>query len=359
MANVLLFGLVQSAASASSKFRKMKSASLHICLPHDNIRLIDRLFDFPKRAYAVKQNPQGGCYTLNESRIVFQRLADHFWPGPVMIYLAVPPLSSNTEKGKQDITEASQQYVPRALLHESPTSDNSSDKQSQTRYVGFRCPSHPLSVKVLRHISHATRSKSSSTATSPSKEGGSITSTSTNRKVLISSPVVASASLMASSSPGHQGKKKSIPKKGCPLSLHAKDVAQQMSVQFQPKESSSTSSLPRVQILHGEEKREMFTVPTCQFQDEWMECWVIQSTRTLIIRGKSRRQIPSLGTLLRINSSSSPSAMTSPPTSPRSSHNSRVVRSVLGQWKIDDQRVMTAPVPDASSGSGATSESAP
>ena len=338
---------MQSAASASSKSRKMNRSSLHICLPHDNIRLIDRLFDFPKRAYAVKQNPQGGCYTLNETRIVFQRLADHFWPGPVMIYLAVP-----NEKG--DNTKLFQQHVPNALLHdapvvgdaekkEAPNAENTVDNDIQPRYVGFRCPSHPLSVKVLRHVHQATRSSSSSA--SPVKGSVPASSSSSNRKVLIASPVSASSPIgagasMAPSSSHNHHKKKGHQKKACQLALQAKDVAHQMATQFQKQSSSEPTSMPRVQILHGEEKREMFSVPTCQFQDEWLECWIVQSTRTLLIRGKSRRQIPSLSTLLRIKDSSAPSAMTSPPASPRSSHNSRVVRSVLGQWKIVDQRII-------------------
>lgn len=218
--------------------------SVHVYLQHHNIKQMDQLLNFPTRPYATKQNPTVR-YAFNESRYLFQKLADHFWPGPVHIYL--PPQSS----------------TPDGVLQ---------TNFCAKRYVGFRCPSHPLAVKILKQVNQK--------ATEP--------------VVLVGVPIL------------HDG-----------VSMtRAKDVANKF---FQSPDLHLDS---KVQILHGEERREIFAVPTCQFKDEWLEFWIVPERRTIVLKGKSKRDVlPQMKELLR-----------------NTSEQNRIVCSVLQHWKVADHR---------------------
>jgi hypothetical protein len=219
------------------------SSSVHVYLQHHNIKEMDRILEFPKKAFATKQNPEV-CSAFNESRVLFQRLADQFWPGPVHLYL--PP----------------QSFAPDGLMQRSFR-----DK----RYIGFRCPSHPLTVKVLKQIHQE--------ANEP--------------VVLVGSPIHYKDSKV----------------------LKATDVSEKYS-------QTPTCSDAQLQILQGEERREIFSVPTCQFQEEWLECWIVPDKRTIVLKGKSSRDVlPQLKQMLRSTTAKN-----------------RVIQSVLQHWKVADQR---------------------
>lgn len=215
-------------------------------LQHHNIKLIDQLLTFPKKAYATKQNPKV-CSSFNESRLIFQKLADQFWPGPVRIFL--PP----------------QSFAPDGLIQMN---------FSKHKFIGFRCPSHPLAVKVLKQVN---------------QEAG-------EPVVLVSAPIV------------HH----------CASTLTARDVASKL--------LQNSTQLPcdtMIEILNGEERKEIFTVPTCQFKDEWLECWLVPEKRTIVLRGKSKRDvIPQLREVLRSTTN----------------QKNRIISSVLQHWKVADQR---------------------
>jgi hypothetical protein len=204
---------------------------------------MDKLLEFPKKAYATKQNPEV-CSSFNESREIFQRLADQFWPGPVLLYLSP------------------QSFAPDSLLQKSDMHKN---------YVGFRCPSHPLTVKVLKQVHQE--------ASEP--------------VVLVGSPVHHSDSKL----------------------LKAKDVDAKYS-------QMSVSNDSMIQILQGEERKEIFAVPTCQFQEEWLECWIVAEKRTIVLKGKSKRDVLGPIKQMLLNSNTK----------------NRVKRSVLKHWKVVDER---------------------
>jgi len=211
-------------------------------LKHQDINHIQRLLEFPKKIFATHQRPDV-CSAFNESLTIFQRLVDQFWPGPVQIY--VRP----------------QSFAPSCLLR----------KEFQRDFVGFRCASHPLAIKVLTDVYRANESCA-----------------------LVACPV------------RHDAEQKPI--------LSADQVAKK----FIKRPLKSTSYL---QILHGEEKKEIFSVPTCQFKDEWLEFWILPEKRVIVIRGKSKQEVlPKLHKLL---------------THPTKS---RILRSLLMHWKIADQR---------------------
>lgn len=222
------------------------SNCVNIYLQHHNIQLMDQILKFPKKAYATKQNPNV-CCAFNESRLLFQKLADQFWPGPVHIYL--PP----------------QSFAPDGLIQMN---------FSKRSFIGFRCPSHPLAVKVLKQVYQ--------------QAGGT-------NAVLFGAPIV----------------------RGGETVLSAKDVASKLLQNPTMLHSDSV-----IEILHGEERREIFTVPTCQFKDEWLECWLVPDKRTIILRGKSKRDvIPQLREVLR-----------------GTTNKNRVICSVLQYWKVADHR---------------------
>jgi hypothetical protein len=255
-----IFPLLVQLASSPSPSNK---SPIHVYLPHNDIGQLDHILEFPKKGYALKENPKAFT-AFHEGRLIFQRLADKFWPGPVLIYLATTTQSS----------------VPAPLLQKQET-------LSSNNYIAFRCPSHPLTVKVVRQI---------------------------RRRQPAEKPLVMVGACIA--------KQEEPDEFGQPLLYEAKDVAQQfaqmptttLALEQQPSQSS-------IQVLHGEEKREIFSVPTCQFQDEWLECWIVQETRTVVLKGKSQRMLPELQHLLRAAPAKN-----------------RVVQSVLCQWKVVDQR---------------------
>lgn len=223
------------------------TSSVHIYLQHHNVKQMDQILSFPTRPYATKQNPNVRC-AFNESRYLFQKLADHFWPGPVHIYL--PPQSS----------------TPNGILQANFCAKN---------YIGFRCPSHPLAVKILKQVHQ--------------KSAESL--------VLVGVPI------------RHDGTSM----------IRAKDVANKM---FETPEVHVDS---KVQILHGEERREIFAVPTCQFQDEWLEFWIVPEKRTIVLEGKSKRDVlPQMKELLR-----------------NTSEQNRIICSILQHWKVADHRQMS------------------
>ena len=219
------------------------------------------MLNFPKKAFALKQNPT--CFSsFNESRVVFQRLADQFWPGPVLIY--IKPQSSAS--------------APYPLMH------------GAQNYVGFRCPSHPLTVKVIRQINREVY-----------KDTCGRNNDDDAPKVLVGSPV------------SHLNQDNFFLCKGEHVIKNFAHMRHK-DVEEQPGKSS-------IQVLHGEETKEIFSVPTCQFRGRWLECWIETETRTVIIRGNSGRKIDLVEHHLR----NAPSK-------------SRILQSVMLQWKVVDQR---------------------
>jgi hypothetical protein len=242
-----------------------------VYLPHNDIGQLDHILEFPRKGYALKENPKTFS-AFHEGRLIFQRLVDKFWPGPVLIYLAT------------------QSSVPVPLLQKEET-------LSSNNYIGFRCPSHPLTVKVVRQI------RRHQSAEKPLVMVGSCIAKQEEPDDIFGQPLLYEAKDVA-----HQFAE--MPTTTTPVLAEMMEQQQQQ----QPNQSS-------IQILHGEEKREIFSVPTCQFQDEWLECWIVQETRTVVLKGKSQRMLPELQHLLR-----------AAPTK------NRVVQSVLCQWKVVDQR---------------------
>jgi Telomere recombination len=239
-------------------------------MTHQNIRHLDKVLHFPKKTYAIRQNPNEVAQ-FNETRIIFQRLADIFWPGAVILYVQPESL------------------VPHGLVHRTAadataentgnnddTQNSSNDRISsaagQHQYVGLRCPSHPLAVKILKQIQQDCSDPSVVLVGSVARQDGS-------------------------------------------SMFKAKDVAHNL--------GSNLSHLnSRIQVLNGEERREIFAVPTCEFRDEWLECWINSEARTVTLKNNSKaavgRHIRGHHMLRETNTKN------------------KVIRSILHCWKVVD-----------------------
>jgi hypothetical protein len=215
---------------------------------------------FPKKTYAIRQNPDDVA-RFNESRIIFQRLADIFWPGAVIIYL-------QPESSAPSLLIHSAAFLPTTNINDRDNVDGNGNVCQQ--YIGLRCPSHPLTVKILKQLQQECSDPMVLVGSVAQQEGTSM--------------------------------------------YKAKNVV------YNFAKMSHVDS--KVQVLNGEERREIFAVPTCEFQDDWLECWIDAKTRTVTLKNKSKaavgRNIKGHHMLRETNTKN------------------RVIRSILHYWKVAD-----------------------
>lgn len=265
----------------------MKNAAsnevLHVYVPHQNIQLLDKLLDFPKKKYALKRCPND-IANFNESRVIFQRLADLFWPGACIIYLSP---ESHTPSG----------LVQNQVVH------GNSGQTGLKQYIGFRCPSHPLTVRVQKQLQQSSTHCPLVLVGSSVREGLAIGETIEGTIEGYSSSSDSSVSLTSS-----------------PL-LKAKDVIRKFGESISTLDST-------VRVLQGEERKEIFAVPTCQFEDVVLECWIDATARQITLKGRSKRAVHAKHVLTPSNTKNI------------------VLRSVLQHWKVVDERDPRADVTD-------------
>jgi hypothetical protein len=90
-----------------------------------------------------------------------------------------------------------------------------------------------------------------------------------------------------------------------------------------------------IHVLNGEDRRELFAVPTCQYGKPYRSSlWIDESCRTVYIRGTKDDDLFDEARILRTIGSSS----LSPTQDDRLRNRDRVVTAVLRQWKVVDQR---------------------
>ena len=244
-------------------------------VPHQNIQLLDQLLDFPKKKYALKRCPND-IVNFNESRVIFQRLADLFWPGACIIYLSP------------------ESQAPSGLVQNHIVTAKNGQRVSKP-FIGFRCPSHPLTVRVQKQLQQSSTCSPLVLVGSSVREGSAIGETIEGTIEGYSSSSDSSISLASS-----------------PL-LKAKDVIR--------KFGESISSLDStVRVLQGEERKEIFAVPTCQFEDVVLECWIDAPSRQITLKGRSKRTVQARHVLTPSNTKNA------------------VLRSVLQHWKVVDER---------------------
>jgi len=296
---------------------------------------------------------------FSESREVFLRLSSKFWPGPVIFNVQVrtlggeedifenekmiststsmaslPSLLSSTgdlvAAGKTSPTPISAAALP--ILPESaliratellPTQGGVS--QDEDRYfISMRCPSHPLSQKILKEIYHcpSSRLNTSPPTVAPSQSTESLVS-------------ISSMDDSNGSKNNSRPRSRSIAVVGCEVptgssinnsATTAADVDKVMSTK--KKEDGS------VFIVNGEDNREMFSVPTCQYGKSHPISLVIDGdnkTIRLIRHAKDGASPVTKDSVYR--------ALIKPDTNNKekkgdTSSIDRVISAVLSRWKI-------------------------
>mmetsp|Transcript_28079 Transcript_28079/g.39472 ORF Transcript_28079/g.39472 Transcript_28079/m.39472 type:complete len:734 (+) Transcript_28079:289-2490(+) len=212
---------------------------------------------------------------FSETRQVLQRLASLYWPGPIEIYVSVEQKRQTNEGtyGTATATPAThadgglppveQRNYPKELLQPFPLplKQRETNTRCHVHYVGFKCPSHPLTGRILTEVTNQQKQKQKQSATaSPIKEntlasptGSTVNDNHTNDKKRSNAAIATNMFVMgvdcysvAASS----------------YCTKATEVCDSLLIQ-----SSSSYNHKAAYVLDGEDKREMFVVPTCQIQD--------------------------------------------------------------------------------------------
>lgn len=229
---------------------------------------VDRVMALSPKAYAIQSASTTPPVSFHEGREVLHRLAARYWPGPLPMYLS-------TCKSGISVTPCQEAKIklPEETLHQFPSTEE------DCCFLGMRCPSHPLTGRVLNDV----RGKK-------------------NHIVM---------GVGASSSNGH-----------CLTKAH--DVCQHL------------LSLPKnkkkkiVHVLNGEDKREAFVVPTCQYGQPNVGIWIHTRTRTVHIFSSDKKKIEiSPVEIQRALSQSSN-------RDPKRQNRNRVVTAVLRKWRVVD-----------------------
>lgn len=101
--------------------------------------------------------------------------------------------------------------------------------------------------------------------------------------------------------------------------------------------SRSSSENTTIHVLNGEDKRELFSVPTCQCKPLSGSLWIDETSRTIYIRGSKNDDGPDIlnkKCVTRAIRCLSPS----PTEDERLKNRNRVITAVLCKWDVSDQR---------------------
>lgn len=201
----------------------------------------------PTRKYAfTKEGKVQSLHSFSESMQVLKRLAGRLWPGPVILHIAVDPVSPPS----------------------SPTSTSRPPVTTPSQYIALRCPCHPLSVKLCQEYYRDEAED----------------------QVLIGLPIIGSDSTYITA---------------------AADICAGPAA-----------------VLNGEERLEIFAVPTCEYaQPPSTRLWIDERRRLIRLERSSteaKTGKESLTALLHALSS-------------KASVKERVVAAVLQKWTIEEE----------------------
>lgn len=188
----------------------------------------------------------------------------------------------------------------------------------------MRCPSHPLARRVLDEVYGARGGRNSIL---PNAVVGF--------NALIPTHSSYSAKVEESSGDDTPGTQTNEHKSHPPLPpTTAKGVCSQLlnSEQMHMSQTSPETHATTVYVLNGEDKREMFSVPTCQFKYEAPVSLVINDRRRTI---RIVRQSQHKGVTVDVRSSDVLAALLRQPKGPgKNSTNVEVVTAVLRKWTV-------------------------
>ena len=298
---------------------------------------------------------------FSESREVFLRLSSKFWPGPVIFNVQVrtlggegednsispfenekmmststsmaslPSLLSSTgdlvAAGKASPTPISSAALPilpeSALIPAAKLLQGGVGQDDDRYFVSMRCPSHPLSQKILKEIYHSPSSRlnASSPTVAPSQ--------STESLVSISS-MDDSNGIKSNSRP----RSRSIAVVGCEVPTGSSNTSSATTAADVDKVMSTKKKDGSVFIVNGEDNREMFSVPTCQYGKSHPISLVIDGDNKTIYLTRHAKDEAS-----PVTKDSVYRALIKPDTNNKekkgdTSSIDRVISAVLSRWKI-------------------------
>jgi hypothetical protein len=246
------------------------------------------------RRFAVRDKGTGKVAqvcSFSETHQVLQRLSTKLWPGPVLIYVAL-----DVESTVSPLLQTVRGNVP---------------------FVALRSPCHPLAVKVCQEYERCVDQH---------RDGDS-----TNNDL---SAVLVGLPLLSSSSNG------SSSNEYVTLANSVGDSAVASTVDC---------------VLDGEERREIFAVPTCEHGRPWpVSLWINGRDRQVTILDNSSASssdnlpgLPNLsqpalnveGVLQTVRSRHTSSTSTRSKKSPKALFRDRMVQAILSKWTVDLAKV--------------------
>jgi hypothetical protein len=287
---------------------------------------LERVLPFAHKPYAIheKDGTSSPPVVFSEQKEVLSRLAKKFWPGPLMIYL------NQQQTGAKHHCSDGSAIVPCFCV-------NGSSSGGKQNYVGVSNPSHPLTNRLLKEAS-----SSESHPTAPQR-------------------IVVATTIRTNSGGTNR------------FMTKADDVCSHFASQFSPVTEPATKQPQHhplvVHVMNGEDKRELFSVPTCQYGKPFpYSLWIDEGARVVYIRGShsesgggtARRQpqhpdaaattpgsvavvVKAVLTSVASSASSSSSSSSSSPSAmndKRLQNRNRVIAAVLRKWKVVDQRTV-------------------
>jgi hypothetical protein len=174
-------------------------------------------------------------HTFNENAQVLQRLSAKLWPGPVVIHVSTAASPSTPPHGQD-------QQQQHDLLY----------KEFQgTCFIALRSPRHPLAVRLVKVFYRGCESRVTCTSSNVGLPAG-LSLPSLSQPILVSLPIRTTSHCSTSST--------------ATTNAYYCTTAAQVIHQSEAATSSSSSIAA---VLQGEERREMFVVPTCEYAAPW------------------------------------------------------------------------------------------
>lgn len=233
----------------------------------------------PKRPYAVR-NKEGevlAAHAFNETQQVLRLLASKIWPGPVLIYVAVERLVPGltvTRHGKH--------------------------------FLGLRSLCHPLMVKVHQEYQ-------------------------TSQQVPLQSKESNSNDIVEPLSPSYGNR---CPRSPGSSSRSTKDVALLVGLALQDDRASYVTKAAQVGpdkvVLNGEDTREIFAVPPCEYGKPCPHSLWLDSSRRLVI-------LSNPGGTAATHFSSHHLLQVLRNRKPPKTDKDRVIQAVLNKWNVIEE----------------------
>ena len=276
---------------------------------------VNEFLPFRPRPYAVHQ-PDGSAsrpVCFDEGQEVLRRLAKKLWPGHICMYMRVDDTATRQKTRNNDpikegavsttLSAATHIRFPKELLVE----------HDGNSYVRLSNPAHPLASRLLKEVK--------------------------NGRVVLAAPI--------------KPRDKTFTTNAIDSCNHFVSQQERQLGRNGSRTHSQTSSLleaETIHVLNGEDKRELFVVPTCQHQRPCpFALWIDTVARCVYIRGE---RWTSSRTETKFSSSDLHRLLGAhhlATKGDRFRNRPRVVAAVLRKWQIVDERTNPTTNKDISS----------